>query len=208
MQRIRTWGVVLAAIFGTFAIVLVTLVLWPGGRDVTMAGQDAGMTGMETPMPGMEGMATPTGTLPTIPPVSGFYAGQEILFIHPEASDEQIGQMLTQMMGSPVLVVPQLADVPASALANVYVFTNGVTPEGTMGGPLGFQPDVFDSAPGDEGYRPLRAVNLVTWTDEATARVLRSVEEITAAEQAGELTIERPGAVVNMPFLTWPGGHR
>lgn len=208
MHRIRTWSVVLGAIFGTFAIVLLTLGLWPGGRDVTLAGQHEGMAGMETPMPGMDGMATPTGTLPTIPPVSGFYAGQSILFLHTEASDEQIAQMLTGMMGSPVILVPQLADVPASALANVYVFTNGVKPEGVMGGPLGFQPDVFDSAPGDEAYRPLRAVNLVTWAENVAPRVLRSVEDIRAAEQAGELTIERSGAVVNMPFLTWPGGHR
>jgi hypothetical protein len=54
------------------------------------------------------------------------------------------------MMKSPVLVVPELAQVPEAALANVYVFTNGVQPR-------------------------------------------------------GELTVERPGAVVNMP-LRYPLG--
>lgn len=61
--------------------------------------------------------------------------------------------MLTAMMGSPVLIVPSLARVPAEALATVYVFSNGVTPDGPRG-PLGFQPDVFDSAPGDEAHSP------------------------------------------------------
>lgn len=195
MQRIRTWGVVLGAIFGTFTIVLLTLILWPGGRDVTMAEQDGNMTDMET-------------ATVRFPPVEGFYAGDEILFIHTEASDEQIAGTLTTMMDSPVLVVPALADASESARANVYVFTNGVTPEGEMGGPMGFQPDVFDSAPGDEGYSPLRSISLVTWAEDAEPRVLQSADEVLAAEQAGEVTIEQPGVVVNMPFLSWPDGHR
>jgi hypothetical protein len=90
-------------------------------------------------------------------------------------------------------------------LANVYVFTNGVK-KGE--GPFKFQADVFDRPPGTEGYSPLRAVNLVTWKDERRARELLSAAEVKAAEAAGEIDIERPGAVVNMPLLTWPGGRR
>jgi hypothetical protein len=145
---------------------------------------------------------------PVIPPVTGYADGEEIRFIHTETSDPDLAATLTEMMGgSPVLVVPALADVPESALANVYAFTNGVMPDGAMG-PLSFQPDVFDRPPGTEGYSPLRAVHLVTWHDEQAARVLTSAGEVQAAEDAGEITIERPGIVVNMPFLTWPGGHR
>ncbi len=202
MRRTRTRS----AVLGT--IVLLGLVLWSGGRDGAVARQDGGMAGMETPAPGTSGLATPAGTPVSLPPVDGFYAGQPIQFVHTEASDARIAELLTGMMGSPVILVPQLADVPASALGNVYVFANGVRPERAMGGPMGFQPDVFDSAPGDEAYSPLRAVNLVTWAEDAAPRVLRAAEDIRAAERAGELTIERPGAVVNMPFLTWPGGHR
>ncbi len=43
---------------------------------------------------------------------------------------------------------------------------------------------------------------------EARARLLRSAAEVKEAEARGELTIERPGVIVNMPFLTWPGGRR
>lgn len=142
---------------------------------------------------------------PVIPSVAGYAGGERILFIHTEASDRAVADTLTAMMRSPVLLVPELARVPESALANVYVFANGVQPRGERG-PFEYQPDVFDAPPGTSGYRPLRAVNLVTWADPARARVLRSAAEVLEAEERGEVTIERPGAVVNMPFLTWPGG--
>lgn len=138
------------------------------------------------------------------PPVKGFYKGQEIQFIHTEASDRQVAEMLTRMMGPKVLVVPSLVEVPGRLLADVYVFTNGVRGEG----PFGFQPDVFDTAPGDPRYTPLRRVNLVTWGEGVQARVLRAADEVTAAAAKGELSGRQPGVVVNMPFLTWPGGQR
>jgi hypothetical protein len=139
-----------------------------------------------------------------IPPVKGYTEGKEIRFIHTEASDPKVAELLTDMMGSPVLVVPSLAEAPESTLANVYVFKNGVRGDG----PFGFQPDIFDNPPGTDGYRPLRAINIVTWKNEKAARELRSAAEVKTAEGAGEITIERPGVVVNMPLLTWPGGRR
>lgn len=142
---------------------------------------------------------------PVVPSVVGYADGEEILFMHTEASDAEIADTLTAMMQSPVLVVPELAEVPEAALAKVYVFTNGIQPRGNRG-PLEYQPDVFDAPPGTPEYRPLRAVNLVTWAEPEAARLLRSAAEIQQAEAAGDLTIERPGVVVNMPFLTWPGG--
>lgn len=108
------------------------------------------------------------------------------------------------MMGSPVLVVPSLAEVPEASLANVYVFTNGIEGDG----PMGFQPDVFDNPPNMEGYSPLRTLNLVTWVNEGDAREFKAAAEILAAEADGEVTIEQPGVVVNMPMVTWPGGER
>lgn len=151
---------------------------------------------------GMEGMDM--GDAPAVPAGLAYAEGQEIRFIHTEVSDPGVGEILTKMMDSPVLVVPSLADAPEEMLANVYVFTNGV--EGM--GPLGFAPDVFDSPPGTEGYTPLRALNLVTWAEGAQARELKSTAEVLQAEQNGELTIEKPGVVINMPFITWPGGER
>lgn len=139
-----------------------------------------------------------------VPPVEGYAEGQKIRFIHPEASDPQVAQLLSEMMGSPVIPVPELAQTPKAALANVYVFKNGVSGDG----PFDYQADVFDNPPGTEGYSPLRSLNLVTWKDESAARVLTSAAEVKEAAVRGEITIEQPGAVINMPLLTWPGGQR
>lgn len=81
--------------------------------------------------------------VPRVPPVAGLADGERIFFLHTEASDPQVAEILTEMMGSPVPVVPALAEVPGSVLARVYVFENGVQPAGPRG-PLGHQPDVFD----------------------------------------------------------------
>jgi hypothetical protein len=150
----------------------------------------------------MDGMAPVRG--PEIPLVGGFAEGEEIVFIHTEASAPQVAEMLTEMMGSPVLVVPALADVPQASRANVYVFTNGVEGDG----PLGFQADVFDNPPGAHGYSPLRALNQVTWVNAGDAHELRSADEVLAAEARGAVTIEQPGVVLNMPMVIWPGGER
>ncbi len=130
--------------------------------------------------------------------------GKEIYFVHTEASDPGVSQALTDMMKSPVILVPSLANVPDESLANVYVFTNGI--EGS--GPFGFQADVFDNPPGTDGYTPLRRLNVIAWTDETKARELTHVDDVLAAESAGELTIEQPGVVINMPFVVWDGGQR
>jgi len=139
-----------------------------------------------------------------IPPVKGYMEGKVIRFIHTEASDTKVAGLLSDMMGSPVLVVPSLAQAPSATLSNVYVFTNGIRGEG----PFRFQPDVFDNPPGTTGHSPLRALNLVTWKEEQLARKLKSAAEVEGAVEKGEVTIKQPGVVVNMPMLTWPGGRR
>jgi len=150
------------------------------------------------------GYAVAYAVKPAVPNITGYLEGQEILFQHTEVSDPKVAELLTEMVSSPVLVVPALAQSPPSLVASVYVFKNGVR----GGGPFKYQPDVFDNPPGTEGYRPLRALALVTWKNEQAARVLKSAREVKAAEQAGEVVIERPGVVVNMPLVTWPGGRR
>lgn len=112
--------------------------------------------------------------------------------------------MLTKMMGPRVLIVPRLAEIPEKLLGKVYVFTNGIKGDG----PFGFQADVFDSVPGDDGYSPLRSISLVSWKENVPPRELRSMEELENAAAKNELVIQPGGAVVNMPILTWPGGQR
>jgi hypothetical protein len=152
------------------------------------------------------GCAPKAGQIPTaaLPAGKAWAEGKEIYFVHTEASAPDVAEKLTNMMKSPVLYVPSLAKTPADALAQVYVFTNGIKGKG----PFGFQSDVFDNPPGSSGYTPMRSINAVTWSDPAKARELKSAAEVMAAKDAGEITIEQPGVVVNMPFVVWDGGKR
>src|SRR5713226_2885508 len=122
------------------------------------------------------GYAVAYALKPAVPNVKAYLDGKEILFQHTEVSDPKVAELLTEMMRSPVLVVPALAQAPPSLLATVYVFKNGVR----GGGPFKYQPDVFDNSPGSDGYRPLRAVALVTWKNDRAARVLKSEREVKA----------------------------
>lgn len=144
------------------------------------------------------------GTTALMPAGAAYAEGRGIYFMHTEASDADVAQLLTDMMDSPVLHVPSLAEVPDSALANVYVFTNGITGMG----PLGFAEDVFDNPPGTPGYTPLRRLVLVTWADPAASRQLKSAAEVHDAAATGAVTLETPGVVINMPFVVWDGGKR
>lgn len=205
-RRLRLAGVVAAV-----ALVLAGC----GGGDEEPAtsrpadGEQGGEQGRaDGDMMGRQDMGAETADVPRVPPVFGYYNGEDIFFIHTEASDEEIAQVLETMMGSPVPVVASLTQAPARALATVYVFTNGIRPEGAPAGPLGFQPDVFDTAPGEPDYTPLRRLVRVTWRDESHAEVLTSAEQIEQAEADGTITLEASDVVVNMPFLTWPGGQR
>lgn len=161
------------------------------------------MSGMKMGMMG----GVDVSAIPRVPPVAGYAEGQRIFFIHTEVSDPKIGDIMTEMMDSLVPVIPALADAPDSLLAIVYAFTNGIQPKGPRG-PLDFQPDVFDHPVGSEDYRPLRVIHLVTWLPDAEPRLLTSAAEIEAAAAANEITTEVTDVVVNMPFLTWPGGRR
>jgi hypothetical protein len=144
---------------------------------------------------------TRTNVPVTIPLTRGFVDGNEVLYISTEASDRDLASHLTNLTGFRVAYSPALANTPASALANIYAFANGIAGPG----PLGFQPNVADSQPGDPEYSPLWNVIMVEW-QQAEPRELKSEEEILAALQAGEVTITRTELVVNCAFVEWEGG--
>jgi hypothetical protein len=193
MHRIAIFAVFVAAIVTGYALGFYTQPAAAPGQGMKM---NKGMGGMVP------------ADAPVIPAVTGYAEGKRILFIHTETSDPKIAKLLTDMMGgSPVLLVPALAKVPKNLTAPVYVFTNGIKKDGPMG-PIGFQPDVFPHPPGSPGYAPLRRIALVTWKNPSSSRFLKSAAEVEEAVKKGEVTIEEPGIIVNMPMLTWLGGQR
>ena len=181
--RVQIWAMI--------GFVVLILVVGTIGASLAPAASSAS-GGMDAKAPG------------SVPPGRAYLDGQEIYFIHTEVSDADVAKLLSDMMKSPVIHVPALSQVPATALADVYVFKNGVKGMG----PLGFQPDIFDNPPGSVGYSPLRRLTLVTWQDPAGARELKSLVDLRSAESRVEVTLEKAPVVINMPFVTWPGGKR
>ena len=138
-----------------------------------------------------------------IPLLKGYENGNEIYFIATDVSDEKVASFATNLTGFRVNYAPVLSQTPDSARAQAYAFTNGIAGDG----PFGFQIPVVNAKPGDEGYSPLWQVNEVTWNENATARELKSVEEITTAEQIGELSINNnTNIIVNHPAIQWQNG--
>ncbi len=139
----------------------------------------------------------------SIPLQRGYYNGDQLFYISTEASDEATASAITQRIGFPVTFAPAIANVPRAALANFFVFTNGIDGDGVHG----YQPEVFDSIPGDPNYSPAWLVNNVGWIDGADVRELTSVEEVIEARQEGQVLITMTDIVVNCPFVRWPGGE-
>ena len=137
-----------------------------------------------------------------IPLTKGYVKGSEVFYISTEASNKDLADHLTKLTGFRVSYTPALEKTPADALAQIYAFENGIKGPG----PLGFQPNVADSQPGDVNYSPLWAVNIVKWNDGVTPRELKSQIEIITAQTNGELTVTPSGFIVNCPFVQWNGG--
>jgi hypothetical protein len=85
----------------------------------------------------------------------------------------------------------QVKLAPGNETAPIWGFTNGAAG----------QRNIIDVIPGDDGYSPLWTVEMVTWADGATPRVLRSRAEVEAAAAAGEVTIAKTAIVVNCPVV-------
>ncbi|MFY9300587.1 MAG: hypothetical protein WAO91_05310 [Candidatus Nitrosotenuis sp.] len=138
----------------------------------------------------------------TLPLTKGYVDGFEVFYISTEASDKDLAEQLTKLTGARVAFTPALEKTPAESLANIYAFKNGISGSG----PLGFQPNVADSKPGDAKYSPLWKVNMVEWKSGVKPRELRSETDILAAAKKNELTITPTKLVVNCPMVKWQGG--
>jgi hypothetical protein len=150
----------------------------------------------------MEQNLTQTSVPVTLPLTPGYANGHEVFYISTEASDRDLANLMTNRTGARVVYAPSLANTPPAALGNIYAFKNGI--EGS--GPLGFQPNVADSEPGNVTYSPLWRIVLVQWKEGVTPAELKSERDITVALQEGKLTIEPTKMVVNCPFIQWGGG--
>ena len=134
-----------------------------------------------------------------IPISKGYIDGNIAYFIATDTSDKKAVSSITNNTGFPVNYAPLLNNIPESIRGQGYVFLNGVQGEA----PGGVQLPVANAVPGDEDYSPLWQTNFVKWNDNATARELKSVEEIMIAQKNRELTITETNIIVNSPAVKW-----
>lgn len=140
------------------------------------------------------------GRTETVLPVSRAWVdGQIVEYISTDASD----LAMARMMG--VNHVPALAAAIGAApgrslVERVYKFANDE------------QISIFQSAPQplgaenqDRNYSPLWRVVMVRWNDAAIRRELKSEEELLAAEDKKQVTLEMTDIVVNCPVTRRPG---
>ena len=145
---------------------------------------------------------TNTNVPVTLPLTKGYVNGFEVFYISTEASDKGLADHLTDFTHSRVSYTPALGNAPPQSLGNIYVFSNGIKGPG----PLGFQPNIADSQPGDLGYSPLWRINNVEWKQGISPREIKSETDILAAQKKGELNVTPSNNVVNCPFVQWHGG--
>jgi hypothetical protein len=140
------------------------------------------------------------GRTETVLPVSRAWVdGQIVEYISTDASD----LAMARMMG--VNHVPALAAAIGAApgrslVERVYKFANDE------------QISIFQSAPQplgaenqDRNYSPLWRVVMVRWNDPAIRRELKSEEELLAAQDKKQVTLEMTDIVVNCPVTRRPG---
>jgi hypothetical protein len=135
----------------------------------------------------------------TVLPLSRAWVdGRQVEYITTDISDAAMAQ------AAGVNYVPRLRNAlkaPQSVLERVYKFRAGE------------QISIFQSAPQpvgalntDAAYSPLWRLVWVTWHSPHPMRVLKSEEELLAAEDAGEVTLQRTDIVVNCPITKAVGG--
>ena len=124
--------------------------------------------------------------------------GRTIYYIVTDATPE----MPANMMG--VVSSPTAAKLIAnSAAVDLFQFMNGVKGSG----PLGFQPGIAASAPGDENYSPMWRISVIGWKDPASAKILETRADIDSIHKAGLIDVGLAGPmvggdhIVNCPFI-------
>jgi hypothetical protein len=145
---------------------------------------------------------TPKTASIEIPLSKGYVDGKIAYFIATDASDEQAVKSIMNNTGFTINYAPILAQIPESQRGQGYLFLNGIKGEA----PNGFQLPVANAVPGDKDYSPIWESNFVKWNDNATAKELKSVEEILSAQNSGELNVTETDIIVNSPAVNYTSG--
>lgn len=138
------------------------------------------------------GSTTITATLPV---TTGWFNGQSVQYISPEASDAGAGGPQAN------LSVALEASAGGPGADDIYVVTNFKQGNVIPSAPLPAGPTNTVA-----GYTPLWQVSLVTWKPGVTPRVLTSQADVLAAVSGGFVSLTKTGIVVNCTVVNSPLG--
>ena len=138
-----------------------------------------------------------------IPLHEGFYNGKQVYYIITDSSSSDQASQISSKQNWKVEASSLLAQSPQKLLSKVYVFTNGISGNGTEG----YQNDVFSDIPSSTNYTPISLMIHVKWGIGRAAQILNSTQDILAANETGKLTLTSTGTIMNIPQISWPDGQ-
>ena len=141
-----------------------------------------------------------------LPLISGWFEGQVVRYVTTDVSDQAAA---VEMHAN---YVPRLANLltqerqqrqpgQASAVERIYAITNF-----KQGSVLPSLPAPIGAANRNLSYSPIWQVHKVTWLAGKTPQLLKSEEDVLAAEEAGKVSIEKTNLIVNCPVVLSPVG--
>lgn len=139
-----------------------------------------------------------TGDVVELPLISGWYDGKVVRYVTTDVSDKKaaadMGANYVPRLANAIVQQPQPGQ--PGAVERIYSFVNF-----KQGGVLPSLPEPMGSENQNRNYSPLWQVHKVIWLPGKQPRVLKSEEEVLAAEDAGELKIEKTNIIVNCPVV-------
>lgn len=168
-------------------------IMWPGGEMLVRADKDL----EQKPFEGGQILDIDTNKM-----IVTFVAhrswgsdGRTVYYIVTDATTDGPAKM----MG--ITNTPSLTSL-SPAFMDLFQFTNGLTGSG----PFGFQPGISSAFPGYDTYGPLCKISLVSWNDPTQAKLLETIEDITAKKSSGDITVQSAKVldtdyILNCPFI-------
>jgi hypothetical protein len=145
----------------------------------------------------------PQSTIPvSIPMHQGIVDGKTVYYIITDSSNNLVANTISSDQNWKVQLSPVLAHVPSISYGNIFVFTNGITGNGTHG----YQNDVLSSTPSDKQYSPLSKVIEVSWDVGRGPFILNSTKAILDANMTGKIKLTVTDTILNTPEVIWDGG--
>jgi len=142
--------------------------------------------------------AQSSGDTVELPLVSGWFEGKVVRYVTTDVSDRQaaveMGANYVPRLANALNRQPQPGQ--PGAVERIYAIVNF-----KQGSVLPSLPAPIGATNSNINYSPLWQVYKVSWTAGRTPHLLKSEEDVLAAEDAGDVSIEKTNLVVNCPVV-------